>query len=132
MPSPVSSHVWAVIGFSNGRSLGRESANANCAGDQRYRRLKKKKRVAEAPPPVCRLDASRVELLVIFRRMLVLLEAFGIVRHEYLAVLRIPDPLDIGVPVHDLGWVIGQPDARLNILCEVLLQVAGIAGQYDG
>src|SRR5580658_8031503 len=60
--------------------------------------------------------AGRVELFVKLRRLLALLEAFGIVGHEHLAFLRIPDPLDIGVPVHDLGWIIGQPDARLNIL----------------
>src|ERR1700727_1523631 len=64
--------------------------------------------------------------------MLVRLEAFGIMGHEYLALFHIPHPLDVSIPVKHLGWVIGQPDARQNILRQVLPQVAGIASQYHG
>ena len=78
--------------------------------------IKKQKQVAEVPPPVRSPDANRSGLFVVLRRMLVLLEAFDIVGHEHLALFRIPDPLDVGIPVNHLGRIIGQPDARQDIL----------------
>jgi hypothetical protein len=63
-------------------------------------------------------ERCSVDLFVMVRRLLVRFEAFGVMRHEDLALLHVPNPLDVGVAVEHFGRVVGQPDAGKNVLVQ--------------
>src|SRR4051812_24255727 len=86
----------------------------------------------ETARPVLRAnDFYSMSLIVEFRRVLVLLVALGVVRHEHLTALAVPYVLDPLIPLENANRVVSETDARQEVLLQVFRQVDGVAGQHD-
>ena len=73
------------------------------------------------PGPKRKMQAS---LFVVFRRLFVRFENFGVVGENYVAALSFDRSLHIVISIKHSRRVLDETDAGKNILIEVLLRVA--------
>src|SRR5580704_8262943 len=69
-------------------------------------------------------------LFVEFGRVLLRLEAIGIVRHEDVGAFHVPHSPHPRIGIEHAGRIIDAADARQDVLVEILLQINSVAGEH--